>query len=971
MTRFFSLLFLLIATSASAQCDLELLLEFDPCDHGTITQTFTTDCVVDEISITYFEYGVNGSVESTNFIYDSFDDIPPVWDMDPSLGINLHVEVEVSFEGEVIATVEVEEFIPEDINYALGPDWLVPSCDGGCFAFSPDHGYWWDYQITIDGVVYENGLYEPFCFSSVGVHTLELVNANGCLVEEEIEVNSLGVDENPICEQALTLTNGELLSDETCSDLLGMSECDTWSALAANWYVINSEMYEFMEVGVAIDSIFIYTIEVYADLSGTGCDGLESVACLPGSEIPGCYDFAAEFTLEPNTDYYVLFRTSQGHNFEIGAQLYNSDAPQTLCGCADPDNCLYDPLAQITVECGYEGCTDANACNYSNWAQCDDGSCTFGENLTVQLFNDANGNGTWDLGWFNEPALGNTGSVTIEELGLTIFPNSSGAFELPEGLPLDTYTVSYSDDNGVWEFPGGTQEVTLPSCNGYNVGLVSTSNTLLQVSGPCCIWMMNLHCEFGMNPGLWVENTGTVPLNGTFTMTFDDILIPEYLAGATAYDSYTPGVLVWNIEMQNPGESVLYQCHIQGPGEAYLGTVFPFDMDLNLVDDGGLTVYDQSWTLEPEVVCAYDPNDKYTVPEGYTENHFILEDDQLEYRVRFQNTGNFPAATVRIEDQLDLEHLDIDTFEPVFASHDFTTELGDDGLVNFIFNDIQLPGMEDDEPGSQGYVVYRISPRADVEPWDVIENTASIFFDGNEPIITNTTSHAIFDCDWLWGLPEYDNFCEGDYSTLPMNQDFVEDYIWTVDGEPVGDNAGQIELNFDEAGDYELGLTISNPLCTNSSVMNLGVHPFPDADVLVDGNTFTAAEADWYAWYLNGELIDDATDQTYTATEDGDYHVELGTDWGCTTVSEIMVVGLETLNQTSVVLYPNPTSGLVRMDGLDHPVAAQVMDASGRVVMEVTLNPSTMLDLSGLAEGMYAVQFVIDGAMHRLPVVLK
>ncbi len=58
-------------------------------------------------------------------------------------------------------------------------------------------------------------------------------------------------------------------------------------------------------------------------------------------------------------------------------------------------------------------------------------------------------------------------------------------------------------------------------------------------------------------------------------------------------------------------------------------------------------------TLEMEVTCAYDPNDKQVFPIGYTEAHYIADDEQLEYLIRFQNTGNAPATDVLLRDTFD------------------------------------------------------------------------------------------------------------------------------------------------------------------------------------------------------------------------------------------------------------------------------------------------------------------------------
>ena len=100
--------------------------------------------------------------------------------------------------------------------------------------------------------------------------------------------------------------------------------------------------------------------------------------------------------------------------------------------------------------------------------------------------------------------------------------------------------------------------------------------------------------------------------------------------------------------------------------------VFPFDLHLELTDMFDNIVFDNTWTLTPMVVCGYDPNDKYAVPEGYSEEHFILPDGAIEYRIRFQNTGNAPAEDIVIVDQLDLDVLDLNTFEPLFASANFS-----------------------------------------------------------------------------------------------------------------------------------------------------------------------------------------------------------------------------------------------------------------------------------------------------------
>ena len=63
--------------------------------------------------------------------------------------------------------------------------------------------------------------------------------------------------------------------------------------------------------------------------------------------------------------------------------------------------------------------------------------------------------------------------------------------------------------------------------------------------------------------------------------------------------------------------------------------------------------------------------------------------------------------------------------------------------VKFIFPNILLPDSNVNEPLSHGYVQYRIKQRAGNQIGDRIDNSASIYFDFNEAIVTNTTQSLI------------------------------------------------------------------------------------------------------------------------------------------------------------------------------------------------------------------------------------
>lgn len=143
-----------------------------------------------------------------------------------------------------------------------------------------------------------------------------------------------------------------------------------------------------------------------------------------------------------------------------------------------------------------------------------------------------------------------------------------------------------------------------------------------------------------------------------------------------------------------------------------------------------------------QIIGSYDPNDKSAQPEGYGPEHVIAPDTRLTYRIRFQNTGTDTAFTVIIRDTLS-PWLDPATVRPEAASHPFTWNFGEDNTLKFVFDPILLPDSATNEPGSNGFVTFRVSPKKDLSLGTVIRNRAAIYFDFNPPIITNETLHTL------------------------------------------------------------------------------------------------------------------------------------------------------------------------------------------------------------------------------------
>ncbi len=155
----------------------------------------------------------------------------------------------------------------------------------------------------------------------------------------------------------------------------------------------------------------------------------------------------------------------------------------------------------------------------------------------------------------------------------------------------------------------------------------------------------------------------------------------------------------------------------------------------------------QNTTTASHTLClpnigAYDPNDKQAVPVGYGPEHFIRAGDPLHYQIRFQNTGTDTAFTVIIRDTLS-PWLDMATLRPGPSSHDYKAHIDGERTLVFTFDNILLPDSTTNLDGSQGFVDFFIHTLDSIPLETRIENSAAIYFDFNEPVITNTVFHTI------------------------------------------------------------------------------------------------------------------------------------------------------------------------------------------------------------------------------------
>lgn len=311
--------------------------------------------------------------------------------------------------------------------------------------------------------------------------------------------------------------------------------------------------------------------------------------------------------------------------------------------------------------------------------------------------------------------------------------NSSGEYRFYNNtLSSNTYTHELDDnaESTTEIFQVGdlfTDDSQLPDF-GFWKDYVTDVQMTISNGVPVC------NREFIVHINLFNKSAESV--SGTFTLNYSSIL--EYIECSVPISNQSDGLItIEDFALESFGARSI-KITFETPGITVLETALAFDAVFDS-DDKQVTA-----STTDIILCSYDPNDKKVEPTGDFINDFSLIEDELKYTIRFQNEGTYKAFDITILDTL-TNALDPSTFEFLASSHRVETSITADGIVTFFFPDIDLPFKDEDDLGSQGFVSFTVRPKADTPNFEKIENTASIYFDFNPPIVTNTTTWNVVD----------------------------------------------------------------------------------------------------------------------------------------------------------------------------------------------------------------------------------
>jgi uncharacterized repeat protein (TIGR01451 family) len=360
--------------------------------------------------------------------------------------------------------------------------------------------------------------------------------------------------------------------------------------------------------------------------------------------------------------------------------------------------------------------------------------------LRLNAFLDLNSNGTQDTGEQNFP-LGQFHYEVNQNGNPHHLIAPSGVYNIYDINPANSYNLSYTINSNY------TANYSVTPASYSNVNIVVGSgmqvyNFPVRVTNNYADIATILVPTRQPRPGFTYTNkiiytnlgTQTVA-SGTLTFTKDARV--TITANTQTGTVPTPNGFTYNFTNLLPFEVRMMTVTLQVPTipTVALGNLLTNSVSITPLT-GDVVPANNAASIAQIVIGSYDPNDKMEARGEQILHSSFTSNDYLTYTIRFENTGTASAINVRVNDVLDSK-LDETSIKMESASHSYVMDrIGNN--INWRFDDIELPATSMNPAASNGYIQFKIKPKPGYAIGDIIPNTASIYFDFNPPIITNT-----------------------------------------------------------------------------------------------------------------------------------------------------------------------------------------------------------------------------------------
>ena len=514
----------------------------------------------------------------------------------------------------------------------------------------------------------------------------------------------------------------------------------------------------------------------------------------------------------------------------------------------------------------------------------DDISVTKYNLLNVSVFLDKNSNTVQDVG---EPYFDDANIVTIKTRVDTIITHTSSG-QCRVDIDTGKYITTVGPYRQNWRCVKRAQP--------YNIATFLNLDTAVFALQPIAgkrDLAVSIFANSPARPGFNItyqvicKNRGTDTVVN-YVLKFVKPHLLNFISAGIPPSSIIADTLIWNLSNLYPDAWQSIALSFAIPAHPVINTGDYLFASAN-VSSGVTDLYPQdNNAYHYQIVTgSYDPNDKTERHGGSIKLSDILNDEYLQYTIRFQNTGNDTAFNIYVRDTLS-PLLDYSSLEMVSASANYKLVINNGYKLLWTFNDIQLVDSNTNEPASHGYIVYRVKPKPTVSIGNIITNRASIRFDYNLPVKTNTDSCTVVSNVFPLNL----------LSFTAWKKDKTNVLNWTTAKE-VNFDKFEIERSGDSRGFSKIGIVKNN--FVGGGVGNYG---YTDNAPLSSKN------------YYRLKILDKEGQFTYSP-----------------------VRTIDNSSTFSVTIQPNPSKNDFTMlihGKLNAPVQIRITDVNGKVVGQLT-----------------------------------
>ena len=528
--------------------------------------------------------------------------------------------------------------------------------------------------------------------------------------------------------------------------------CDVIYTFAAKAFAICNLAYECNQANSLCSALGV----PFSNTTGSASVG--SPGCLGSAPNPTWFYLPVStagsigLLIQQSTD--INFSTN---NLDVDYVVYGPFTdPVTPCGSGLPSestivSCSYSsaPIENVLITNALPGqyylIMTTNFSNQSGYIKITQTSGSTGtincSGLKLNAFLDSNNNGLKDNGESNFP-LGQFQYEVNDNDVIHNIASPSGVYNIYDTNPANSYDLSFTVDASY----ASMYNVTTSTYSNVNVvvGAGMTSYdfpvTVIQPYNDLAVTIVPFNAP---RPGFVYENKiiysnlGNQPITSG-TLTFDKDSNVSITNISQVGTTPTATGFTYNFTNLMPFDVRTITVSMQVPTIPTVNAGQYLTNTASIVPlTGDVVTENNSNTLAQIIVNAYDPNDKMESRGEEILFSSFTSNDYLYYTIRFENTGTASAINVRINDVLDAQ-LDENSIQTVSTSHPnyIMDRVGNN--INWEFDNIQLPVSVANTNIGKGYVMFKIKPKPGFAVGDVIPNTASIYFDFNPAIVTNT-----------------------------------------------------------------------------------------------------------------------------------------------------------------------------------------------------------------------------------------